>query len=195
MYLYGASGHAKVIIELLEDHNIQIEGIFDDNKIIKNIFHYEVNEYKAESVEVIVSIGNNQIRKKIAEKLERYQCTFGKVVSKQAIISKRATIGKGTVVMNGVVINSSSKIGDHVIINTSASIDHECTIEDFVHISPNATLCGNVTVGKDTHIGAGATILPNIIIGDNVTIGAGAVVTKNVESDTVVKGIPAKKEE
>ena len=31
MYLYGASGHAKVIIDILKDNNISIEGLYDDN--------------------------------------------------------------------------------------------------------------------------------------------------------------------
>ena len=40
-------------------------------------------------------------------------------------------------------------------------------------------------------IGSNATILP-VTIGDNVVIGAGAVVTKDIPSNSVVKGNPAK---
>ena len=31
MYLYGASGHAKVIMDILRANNIEIEGLIDDN--------------------------------------------------------------------------------------------------------------------------------------------------------------------
>lgn len=34
--------------------------------------------------------------------------------------------------------------------------------------------------------------MPGVIIGDNVIIAAGAVVTKDVESNTIVGGVPAK---
>jgi len=50
----------------------------------------------------------------------------------------------------------------------------------------------NKKIGNDCFIGANVTILPGITIGDRVVVGAGSVVTKNVESDTVVCGNPAK---
>jgi acetyltransferase-like isoleucine patch superfamily enzyme len=49
-----------------------------------------------------------------------------------------------------------------------------------------------VILKKGCYIGAGAIILPGIIIGENSVVGAGAVVTKDVESNTLVTGIPAK---
>jgi serine acetyltransferase len=35
-------------------------------------------------------------------------------------------------------------------------------------------------------------ILPNVTIGNNCVIGAGSIVTKDVPSDTVFAGVPAK---
>ena len=49
-----------------------------------------------------------------------------------------------------------------------------------------------VTIGDNCWIGAGAIICPNVKIGDNVVVGAGSVVVKDVESNTVVAGNPAK---
>lgn len=37
MYLYGASGHAKVIIDILKSRHIVIEGLYDDNPEIKSL--------------------------------------------------------------------------------------------------------------------------------------------------------------
>ena len=37
MYLYGASGHAKVIIDILRANNEPIEALFDDNEKIRAI--------------------------------------------------------------------------------------------------------------------------------------------------------------
>jgi acyl-[acyl carrier protein]--UDP-N-acetylglucosamine O-acyltransferase len=47
-------------------------------------------------------------------------------------------------------------------------------------------------IGNNVFLGAGAIVLPGIIIGDGAIIGAGSVVTKNVESNTIVGGNPAK---
>jgi len=49
-----------------------------------------------------------------------------------------------------------------------------------------------IIIEDDVWIGAGAIILPNVTIGAGAVIAAGAVVTKDVEPNTVVKGIPAK---
>ncbi len=49
-----------------------------------------------------------------------------------------------------------------------------------------------IFVGKDVFVGARALILPGVSIGERAVIGAGAVVTKDVASDTIVAGNPAK---
>ncbi|MFT6657522.1 sugar O-acetyltransferase [Maritalea sp.] len=49
-----------------------------------------------------------------------------------------------------------------------------------------------ITIGDNCWIGAGAIILPGVTIGDRTTIGAGAVVTKNIPSDCVAAGNPAR---
>lgn len=49
-----------------------------------------------------------------------------------------------------------------------------------------------VALGHDVWIGHGAAILPGVRIGTGAVVGAGSVVTKNVESYTIVAGVPAK---
>lgn len=51
---------------------------------------------------------------------------------------------------------------------------------------------GPISIGNNVFIGNNAIILPNVTIGDNVIIAAGAVVTRDVPSDSVVGGVPAK---
>lgn len=178
MYLYGASGHAKVIIDLVKSEGRDIKGLVDDNESVIELLGYQVLHSTPENESFIISIGDNKIRKKVSEKLVRE--SFETAIHSSAIISKYSTIGVGTVVMQGAIIQSSTKIGKHVIINTGASVDHDCVIDDYVHISPQATLCGSVTIGEGTWIGAGTVITPGVTIGKWCVIGAGSVVTKNV---------------
>lgn len=193
IYLYGASGHAKVIIELLEQQQLDISGLIDKDPTIKNLLGYPVystlNESLLHKGEVIISIGNNIIRKRIAEALI---VNFAKAVHSSANVSSRCIIGQGSVIMAGVSINSEATIGKHTILNTNCSIDHDCIINDFAHISPNAAIAGNVKIGEGTHIGIGANIIQGINIGKWVTIGAGAVIIADVPDYAVVVGNPGK---
>ncbi len=191
--IYGASGHAKVIIEILEASGHTISFLVEDNPAKTDLLGYTVSDSKAinENAEAqwIIGIGSNEVRKKLSEKLK---LNFGIAVHPNTNVSKRAVIGAGTVVMPGVSINASTTIGTHVIINTNASVDHDCIIGDFVHISPNASLCGGITVGEGTHIGAGATIIPGIKIGKWAKVGAGAVIIRDVPDYATVVGNPGK---
>ena len=183
MYLYGASGHAKVIIDILNDSGIQIKGLIDDNESLESLMGYPVIHGLTDLSPVIVSIGSNPIRKKVVGKLSG---TFGKAIHPTAILSAHSTVGEGSVVMQGAIIQSGTTIGNHCIINTGASVDHECEIEDFVHISPHATLCGNVFVGEGSWIGAGTVVLPGVKIGKWSIVGAGSVVAKDIPDQVLV---------
>ena len=123
MILYGASGHAKVVIDICKKLNINISAIVDDNKAVTSILNYSVctlNEIDVIHDKVIISIGNNSVRKRIVEELH---VEFGSIAHPKAVIDITSKIKEGTVVMAGAVINSSAVIGKHCIVNTSASIE------------------------------------------------------------------------
>lgn len=185
MYLYGASGHAKVIIDILVANHIPVEALFDDNESLSELLGYPVLRPEKINGPLIISIGNNKVRKMLAEKLSS---SFGTAIHPSAVVSPEAFVAEGTVVMQGAIIQSDTRIGRHCIINTAATVDHECIVENFVHISPNASLCGNVHVGEGTQIGAGSVVVPGVEIGKWSLICAGSVVTKNIPDYCVASG-------
>lgn len=182
MYIYGASGHGRVIIDLIESYE-KIHGIFDDNLEKKEILGYPVlgpipKDYIFKS-SLFIAIGDNITRRRLAMELSS-RVRFANIIHDSAIFSKRAFLGSGCVVMEGAIIKVNCTIGDHVIINTGASVDHDCLIGDYVHIAPQATLCGGITVGEGSLIGANAIILPGVKIGRWCTIGAGSIVHQDI---------------
>ena len=202
MFLYGAGGHAKVIIDILKSKGITVSGIYDDDPTIESFMGIPVS-HEDICFPLIISIGDNHIRKEIVEKITKPDCFVANapcnegvfspfVCDKTAIVSDSVSIDEGTVVMQGAIIQSSAKIGKHCIINTGASIDHDCVIEDYVHIAPGCTLCGNVKIGEGSLIGAGTVIIPNIQIGNWSVVGAGSVVTRDIPDNVVAYGSPAK---
>jgi acetyltransferase EpsM len=198
MYLYGAGGHSKVILDILESHNITVQTIFDDDPpniknrelVVKSgirlLGQQTLGEFDAP---FIISVGNNARRAEIAWLLN---VRYGTAIHESAIISPKALVGDGSVILHGSIIQAAAQIGEHVLVNTAASIDHDNMIGDFAHISPHATLCGHVKVGEGTHIGAGAVVIPSITIGRWCTIGAGAVVIRDIPDFAVAVGNPAR---
>lgn len=189
MFLYGASGHAKVIIDILKANGMEIEGLLDDNPDVTELMGYKVLHGVNDVSSLIISIGNNRIRKMIAERLET---RFEKAVHPSAIMSPSAKVGDGTVVMQGAIVQACAEIGKHCIVNTGASVDHECVLEDYVHVSPHSTLCGNVHVGEGAWIGAGTTVIPGVKIGKWSVIGAGSVVVRDIPDGVVAYGNPCR---
>lgn len=191
--LYGGSGHAKVIMECLKASDYSVQGIFDDNPELKSVAGIPViGTYSTQifpELPIIISIGNNSIRKKISQKI-----CHSLIISEHpsTLRSPCAVVGAGSVLMHGAILQACVVLGKHCIINTAASVDHECSIADYVHIAPHATLCGNVVVGEGTLIGAGATVIQGIKIGRWVTVGAGTVVIRDVPDYAVIVGNPGK---
>ena len=185
MYLYGASGHAKVIIDILKANHIEIEGLVDDNPNINELLGYPVFHGREDISPLIISIGDNKIRQMIAHKLN---VEFGTAIHPSAMISPYAIVREGSVIMQGAVVQSCACIGKHCIVNTGVSVDHECVIGDYVHISPHSTLCGNVHVGEGCWIGACTTVLPGVKVGKWSVIGAGSVVAKDIPDGVLAVG-------
>lgn len=191
MYLLGASGHGKVVAEMAENNGFKIEAFIDADGAKSQVLGYKVlHQIPSVTIDVIIAIGNNSIRKKIVENNSNFQ--YKKLIHTHTSISKYSQIGEGTVVMAGVSINADSKIGKHCIVNTNASIDHDCILGDFVHISPNVALAGNVQVGEGTHIGIGASVIQGITIGKNCTLGAGTVIIRDIPDGATVVGNPGR---
>ena len=198
--ILGASGHAKVIIDALHCRNKEkkdYQNIFllDDNESLigQTILGHRVmgkisdcEKYAADRF--VIGIGNNCIRKMIAE---QYQLNYISVVHPSAVISEDADIAEGTVVMAGAVINPGVRIGKHCIINTAVTVDHDCWLEAYVHLSPGVHLSGTVHIGEETWLGTGSNVKNNLTIADHVMTGVGSVVVKDLKEAGTYVGIPA----
>ena len=190
VYLYGASGHAKVVMDIARLAYVDVPCLIDDNPQVNELAGKPV-VHSAEGLSpMIVTIGDCQIRRKIVRKLgEREYLT---VVHPSAVIAESAKLGYGTVVMAGAILNPYVEVGSHSIINTGASLDHDVKVGDFVHIAPHCTLCGGAEVGEGTWVGAGSTVIQGIRIGKDCYIGAGSVVVKDIPDGCLCYGNPAR---
>ncbi|MCP2037715.1 acetyltransferase [Chryseobacterium sp. HSC-36S06] len=191
MIVFGASGHSKVVLDVLLSNGIEVEKVIDDSPKTSEIFGIRVEKAEniAPSGDAIIAVGSNMSRKRISE---RWLFNYQSVHHPSAAVSPFAKIGAGTVVMPQASINADTAVGKHCIINTGAVVEHDCLVGDFAHVAPNASLAGGVVVGEGAHIGIGACVIQGITIGKWALIGAGAVIIKDVPDFATVVGNPGK---
>jgi len=203
--IIGASGHAKVVIDIIERldeffiiglidsykpkdsfvFDYRILGKEDDIPVLSEIYNFNTG---------IIAIGDNWTRKLIYGRINEVSPNFKFIsaIHPHAIIGKNVIIGKGTMIMAGAIVNSDAKVDDFCIINTKASLGHESVLEKFSSLAPNSTIGGNVKIGAYTAICLSASVIQDVKIGKHSIIGASSLVNKNVEDYKMVYGIPAK---
>lgn len=166
----GAGGHGKVVAELAAALGTYGEIVFLDDRAQGSINGFPVigttllleNSLSPEQFDIAVAVGNNRIRRQIAE--------------------KAAALGFALPVL----------IHPDAYVSPSATVDHDCLLDAFVHISPGAHLSGNTHIGEESWIGTGACSRQQIRIGSRATIGAGAVIVCDIPDGMTVAGNPAK---
>ncbi|MEM9508121.1 MAG: acetyltransferase [Cyanobacteria bacterium P01_E01_bin.35] len=195
--IVGSGGHAQVVASTVIANGHQIMGFYDDDeqKWGKRIFDIPVigsidqlmssNDFDYG----IIGIGDNELRKHIASKLDLDWIT---VVHPFSWIHPDVTLGVGTVICAGAIVQPGADIGSHVIINTKSSVDHHCKVGDYAHLAASH-LAGGASVEEGVFMALSSTVLPGIKVGSWATVGAGAVVTKDVLSNTIVAGSPARR--
>jgi sugar O-acyltransferase (sialic acid O-acetyltransferase NeuD family) len=203
MFVYGASGHGKVVADILiACKQPNFVGFVDDRADLggANVLGLPVcgngqwlqQEAEKMPVAVALGIGDNFVRQQVAEQCFAWGAELVTVVHPTASVSASVRLGPGTVVMAQVAINPDSRIGRGAIVNTSASVDHDVEIGDFAHVAPNASMGGASRLGTLSQLGIGAVIIHGVGVGARSMVGAGAVVVSDIPDGVVAFGVPAR---
>lgn len=118
-----------------------------------------------------------------------------------AIIREHVKIGDNAVIMMGAIINIGAVIGEDTMIDMGAVLGGRATVGKNCHIGAGTVLAGvieppsadPVVIEDNVMIGANAVVLEGVRVGKGAVVAAGAVVVEDVEPNTVVAGVPAKK--
>ena len=202
VFVFGASGHAKVVIDILERMpGIAVAFAVDDavNLTGQSICGYPIVGDRnalfarhAHAATGIVTIGDNAARRDVAAWLTGQGFKLASAIHPAATLAGGVTIGEGTAIMAGCVINADTTVGANTIVNTGATIDHDCAVGEGAHIAPGCHLCGGVKIGAGSFLGAGTIVTPGVRIGANAVIGAGSTVTEDIADNVRAAGAPAR---
>lgn len=200
IYLIGAGGHARSLLNLLELNRFIVSGIFDNSfqKDRRELISGYILKGKIKDIAValhptlVLAIGNNKERERLFHTFSS-QLLHDNVIHPTAQIERQVTIGRSNQIFARAYINTHVRIGDNNILNTGCIIEHESKIGNHNHISVGAILCGRVTVRNRCFIGAGSVVIDKIKIGDDITVGANSVVVEDLKVRGVYAGNPARK--
>lgn len=114
----------------------------------------------------------------------------GKPASKLVVRIHRAIIKEPK------TIEISGKIGKGFVISHNWSVIFPETTGDNFRVGPGVVIGRNgdafPKIGNNVYCASNSTVVGDVVIGDNVIVGAGAVVVKNIPSNVVVAGNPAR---
>ena len=205
LIVIGASGHAKVILDIFEKMaSYTVVGLIDDKlEVGTRVLGYTVignSETIASLLSMqknslfFVAVGDNWTRHLIVTKLlEKHpDLEFATAIHPSAQIGRDVNFGKGVAIMAGAIVNSGTSIGNFAIINTKASLDHDCMLGSFASLAPGVTTGGNVKIGAFSAVSIAATILHGKTIGEHCVVGASSLIVKDINDHEVVYGLPGK---
>lgn len=195
--IFGAGGHANVMIEIAELSGWSDICVFDDAISSAGAGGYplvgDIKRLLSQAKDfdcVHIAVGNNQTREVLAKKLHKLRLVS--LVHPTAIISPKAIIEEGVAICAGVIVNAYAQIGMCSILNSGVIVDHHSIIGNYAHVAPGCSIAGEITVGARSLIGTGTSIIPSLAVGQDVIIGAGSVVTSNIPDNSMGCGAPCK---
>lgn len=200
----GAAQHSEVIVEMSKCcKDICISGLFDDNiflhgnfvsgvKVIARIDEVWSYLEKKTLDGVLIGLSARQmaLRIRLLKIIYERNIFMPNIIHPSAWIADSSKIGSGNIFGPNSVISYKSEVGNSCVFYSNSVLEHHSKMKDNVYMGPGAKTAADVTIGSNSYIGANATIIPHVHIAENSIIAAGCVVTKDIQSASLVAGVP-----
>lgn len=205
MLVIGIKGQAKDALAILT-YNKNIDNLYFYDDFSKDVpdklydmFPILKSEAEAEDYfknidkRFTIGVSDPMARYFLANKFEKLGGVLVELVCQKAdVCCYDVVIEKGVLVSFSVAVSNSVTLKKGCLINSKTIIAHDCIVGEYTSISPSCNVLGYVQIGDFCQIGTGVIIYPNVKIGDNVIISAGSIVRKDIESNSLVHGNPAR---
>jgi len=205
IFVFGASDHARVIIDIVElVGKYRIVGLFDSYKPKGyRTAGYEVLGDESDLIEAsrkwglcqgIVGVGDNATRRRIAYTLRAQipKIKFVTAVHPSATLSREVRLGQGALVMAKCYVGLNTDVGEGAVIATNSIFEHDGVMGEYATLGAGTTTGGRVTMGASTAVCLGCTIIHGMTIGRDTVIGSGSIVINDIPSGVVAYGSPAR---
>jgi sugar O-acyltransferase (sialic acid O-acetyltransferase NeuD family) len=205
IFVFGASDHARVIIDIIElVGKYRIVGLFDSHKPKGwRTAGYEVLGDESDLVEAnrrtglrqgIIGIGDNATRRRIAYTLRANipEIEYVTAVHPSATLSRQVDLGQGVLVMAKCYVGLDTEVGEGAVIATNSIFEHDGFMGEYSTLGAGTTTGGHVTLGMGAAVCLGCTIIHGMTVGRNTVIGSGSTVIDDIPPGVVAYGSPAR---
>ncbi|MEQ3235698.1 acetyltransferase [Bacteroides cellulosilyticus] len=203
--IIGAGTYGEVYLAYLQEAGIEIVGFLDDDSkyINQKVCGIPVlggfdflaclkDEYGVKAV--YCPLGNNKLRVELLNRALSLGYEVPNFIHSTVVLSPNVKIGdKGIYILPKTVIMPWCNIHDFVMMSVNSVVSHHTILEEGVFLSFGVNFGASIIAHKYAYIGISATVMTGVHeLGENCLIGAGAVVIKDVPTNAVMAGIPAK---
>jgi sugar O-acyltransferase (sialic acid O-acetyltransferase NeuD family) len=172
IYLIGAGGHCKVLVDILHLRGATIAGYYDfkTSAWLKELGIHKIkdedslNKLCKEKHQLCVAFLGRNIEDLKRRYVQMHECqkrgaSFPAIIHPHSIISPKAVIGQGVQILAGSIVNACAVIKEGAVLNTASIVEHDAIIGPGSHLAPRATVLGAASVGDNSFVGSGSVII------------------------------------
>ena len=203
LLLIGAGGLAREVLEITRLlQGTTVSGILDDNEtligtsisgvpVLGKIS--EIDKFPNCRVLICVANSKNPRRRlEIANQINIDPDRYFLAIHPTASIGASVKIGRGTIILSMCSVTADVVIGQHCVIMPNVVMTHDDIIGNGSTFGAGCTISGNVVIGEGAYIGSGAHVRERLQIGSGSVVGMGSSVLRDVPSNEVWAGSPAR---
>ncbi|HEV2874837.1 MAG TPA: acetyltransferase [Thermoleophilaceae bacterium] len=128
----------------------------------------------------------------IADRLGLDDERYATVVHPTATIGESSRVGAGSVLLAHADLTADVVVGRHVAVMPQVVLTHDVRIDDCATIASGVTISGGCHVAEGAYVGTGVCLRERITVGERAMVGMGSVVTRDVPSERLWFGAPAR---
>lgn len=200
--IYGAGGLGKEICDtaLMSNADRYEEILFiDDNKDTHEYYGKKVyslkkfiNKFSKDECEIIIGVGEPSVRSDLFQKVNDYAYRFATIIHPTSVVSSSCTLGQGVYIGPFSFVSSNTVLSNNVLIQPHTLVGHDTTVGFSSVVSPHASIAGACKIGERSYIALNASVGEKISIGNDSIIGMASCVNRDIQSEVIAIGCPAR---
>lgn len=128
----------------------------------------------------------NRNREHFYRRLLAHGLNFLSYVHPSAVVSRSATLGRGSIVLAGSIVEPFSRVGENSVIWSNCTVAHHALIGDHCWIAAGTIISGHAEICHNCFVGVGCTVTNRVTIREFSILGAGVTVTRDVPPRAVL---------